>query len=83
MKHDSALAGLFRTEPMGYVDLATAMQSPANAELLTSTVRMGMIGDEFRWYSRVLKLTYTVKMVPADAYDALVYVPDATPTTPL
>lgn len=83
VNHDSRLAGLFGSQPMGYVDLATAMQSPANAALLTSTVRMGMIGDEFRSYSRYLEQAYTVKMVPADAYDALVYVPEATPTTPL
>lgn len=81
--HDSELAGLFGTEPLGYVDLATASQSPVNAALLTSPVRMGMIGDEFRWYSRFLTQSYTVKVVPADAYDALVYVPNATSTTPL
>jgi erythromycin esterase len=44
---------------------------------------MGGVGDAFRsLYSDVIA-AYTVQMVPARAYDALVYVPRATPVTPL
>ncbi|MFI7640827.1 hypothetical protein [Nonomuraea sp. NPDC049400] len=50
---------------------------------LTSEVRMGNVGDGFRSIYSSLSWTYTVKTVPTKAYDALVYVPQASPVTPL
>ncbi|RVX41859.1 erythromycin esterase [Nonomuraea polychroma] len=83
VSHTSPLAKLFGTEPLGYINLAQASTKPGNRELLTSEVRMGNVGDGFRSIYSSLSWTYTVKMVPAKAYDALVYVPQASPVTPL
>ncbi|MEU8363645.1 erythromycin esterase family protein [Nonomuraea sp. NPDC048882] len=83
VSHDSPLAKLFGGEPMGYVNIARTSAEPGNRELLTSKIRMGSVGDGFRSaYSSIL-WAYTVEMVPAKSYDALVYVPEAEPVTPL
>ena len=83
VRHSSPLAGLFGAERLGYVDIARASSQPGNREVLTSQVRMGNVGDSFRSIYRHLSRTYTVQMVPADAYDALVYAPHAHPVTPM
>ncbi|MEV0346004.1 erythromycin esterase family protein [Nonomuraea sp. NPDC050680] len=83
VSHTSPLAKLFGDEPLGYVNLAQASSQPGNRQLLTSEVPMGNIGDGFRSIYSSLSWTYTVKTVPAQAYDALVYVPRASPVTPL
>ncbi|MEV4177693.1 erythromycin esterase family protein [Nonomuraea sp. NPDC049709] len=83
VSHTTPLAKLFGDEPMGYVNLAQASTKPGNRRLLTSEVRMGNVGDGFRSVYSALSWAYTVKMVPAEAYDALVYVPKASPVTPL
>jgi erythromycin esterase len=83
VRHDTPLARLFGDQRWGYVNLAEASSEAGNRDLLTSGVRMGNVGDSFRSIYRHLSWTYTVKMVPARAYDALVYVPHAGPVTPL
>ncbi|MGW3352251.1 erythromycin esterase family protein [Nonomuraea rubra] len=83
VSHDTPLAGLFGAEPLGYVNLAQASATPANRRLLGSELRMGSVGDGFRSLFSAVSWMYTVSMVPAKAYDALVYVPRATPVTPL
>ncbi|MFG1956526.1 erythromycin esterase family protein [Nonomuraea sp. NPDC049028] len=83
VSHTSPLAKLFGDQPLGYVNLAQASSQPGNREVLTSEVPMGNVGDGFRSIYSSLSWTYTVKTVPAQAYDALVYVPHASPVTPL
>ncbi|MGO1974101.1 MAG: erythromycin esterase family protein [Propionibacteriaceae bacterium] len=83
VSHDAPLAGLFGEEPMGYVDVDEAAREPGNREVLYSEVSMGATDDTYRSFHRFLPWTYSVAMVPADAYDALVYIPDASPVTPL
>ncbi|MER6945792.1 erythromycin esterase family protein [Nonomuraea sp. NPDC000554] len=83
VSHDTPLARLFGDEPLGYVDIARASSEPGNRQVLDSEIRMGSVGDEFRSVYSNLSWTYTVSMVPARAYDALVYVPHAGPVTPL
>ncbi|MEU7829128.1 erythromycin esterase family protein [Nonomuraea sp. NPDC049129] len=83
VSHTSPLAKLFGDQPLGYVNLAQASSQPGNREVLTSEVPMGNVGDGFRSIYSSLSWTYTVKTVPALAYDALVYVPHASPVTPL
>ncbi|MEU9833687.1 erythromycin esterase family protein [Streptosporangium sp. NPDC048047] len=79
----SPLAKLFGSEPLGYVDIRRASAQPANRKLLNTEIPMGSVGDAFQAdYSGVLA-AYTVKTVPAKAYDALVYAPHASPVTPL
>ncbi|MFC4015222.1 erythromycin esterase family protein [Nonomuraea purpurea] len=83
VENDSPLAKLFGDEPLGYVNLAQASAEPANRRLLASEIRMGNVGEGFRSFYSSLTWAYTVKMVPAQAYDAIVYVPRASPVTPL
>ncbi|TDD25314.1 erythromycin esterase family protein [Nonomuraea diastatica] len=83
VSHDSPLAKLFGDEPLGYVNVARASSKPGNRELLTSEIPMGSVGDGFRSIYSHLSSAYTVTMTPAQAYDALVYVPKAGPVTPL
>lgn len=83
VSHDAPLAGLFGDERMGYVDLAVAAEQPGNRKVLESAVSMGATDESYRSILRFLPWSYTVKTVPIEAYDALVYVPDATPVTPL
>jgi erythromycin esterase len=83
VSHTSPLAKLFGDEPLGYVNLPQASSQPGNRQVLTSEVPMGNVGDGFRSIYSSLSWTYTVKTVPAQAYDALVYVPRASPVTPL
>ncbi|MEV4568125.1 erythromycin esterase family protein [Nonomuraea sp. NPDC049419] len=82
--HDAPLAKLFGREPMGYLNLAEAVAAdPANRRLLASEVPMGSVGDGFRSVYTAMSWTYTVKTVPTKAYDAVVFVPKATPVSPL
>lgn len=81
--NDSPLAKLFGNEPLGYVNLTQAATNPANRDLLTSKLPMGSIGDGFRSLYSSISRAYTVPTVPADAYDALVFVPRASPVSPL
>lgn len=83
VSHDAPLAKLFGDEPLGYLNIAQASSKPGNRRLLNSEVPMGSVGDGFRSIYSHLSWTYTVKMVPAKAYDALVYAPQAGPVTPL
>lgn len=83
VSHDAPVAGLFGDEPMGYVDIDDATAEPGNHEVLHTKVSMGATDDTYRSFHRFLPWTYTVSMVPAEAYDALVYIPKASPVTPL
>lgn len=79
--HPTPLRGMFAGTRQGYLEFATA--GPANADLLHRTVPMGSAGDSFTAWQAWLPPLVTVRTVPADGYDALVLVSDATPVTPL
>jgi erythromycin esterase len=42
---------------------------------------MGNIGAEFGSWQKYIKIMYTLKMVPAKAYDGVIVVKDAIPVT--
>ncbi|MFU8648260.1 erythromycin esterase family protein [Lysinibacillus sp. RSDA_15] len=63
-----------------YVDFENASQSEELSNILTKEQRMGNIGDDFRPWYKLTKMLYTIKMTPADAYDGLIIVQEATPT---
>lgn len=42
--------------------------------------KMANIGDDFRPWYKLLKMFYTIKMVPDEAYDGIIIVKKATPT---
>ena len=42
---------------------------------------MANIGDDFRSWYKLLKMFYTIEMIPNEAYDSIIIVKEATPTT--
>ncbi|MBR7255392.1 erythromycin esterase family protein, partial [Klebsiella pneumoniae] len=42
--------------------------------------KMANIGDEFQPWYKLMKMFYTIKMVPNEAYDGIIIVKKATPT---
>lgn len=75
------LRGMFAGMRVGYLDFADA--SSENRTLLRQQVGMGSVGEAFQPWQAWVSATHIVPMVPADAYDALVLVERATPTTML
>lgn len=64
-----------------YVDFELASNSKEVAEIISQKQRMPNIGDDFStWYKSSKKL-YTIEMVPNEAYDGMIIVKEATPTT--
>jgi erythromycin esterase len=68
---------------IAYLDIASALDNPALAPLLTSNQPMSNIGDSFASWYTFLPVFYTLQMTPSEAYDGLIFVRSATPTTML
>ena len=73
--------GIFDGTRIGYVDLAEV--SPQNRALLEEPAWMVAIGAEWSGWMGYLPFSHSFQVAPAKAYDALVYVQESTPTTPL
>lgn len=82
IEHHNALVDAFSDihDNIFYVDFENASQSEELSNILTKEQRMGNIGDDFRPWYKLTKMLYTIKMTPADAYDGLIVVQEATPT---
>ncbi|MDC6269573.1 erythromycin esterase family protein [Lysinibacillus fusiformis] len=82
IEHHNALVDAFSdiNDNILYVDFEKASQSEGLSNILTKEQRMGNIGDDFRPWYKLTKMLYTIKMTPADAYDGLIIVQEATPT---
>lgn len=86
LKNDkSKLIKLFEksNRETGLLDIKSAMKDEQLSTILSSKQKMGNVGDEFSGLSKLLSSAYTIKMVPAKAYDAIVFVRNATPSTML
>lgn len=78
---DSPVRGLFAGTRVGYLEMAAA--SPANRQVLDRSMPMVSAGVPFpAWYTW-LPMLHSVKVTPNQAWDALIYVEDGTPTTPV
>lgn len=85
VKNKNALNRAFGAADMdvAYLDIRPALESTALKPLLTARQPMSNVGDSFTgWYGN-LSMLYTIQMVPARAYDAILFVRKATPTTML
>lgn len=69
------------TEGPVYLDFAVCKEDPEMESLLGKSVRMSNIGDEFNRLLGLLPQFRTLKMIPNEAYDALIYIKKVTPTT--
>jgi len=63
-----------------YVDFEKSQDSEELSKILSSKQKMANIGDDFRSWYKLLKMFYTIEMVPDQAFDGLIIVKDATPT---
>jgi len=82
IEHHSALVDAFSDvqDNIFYVDFEHAKKSKELANILSEAQRMGNIGDDFRPWYKLTQMLYTIKMTPADAYDGIIIVQEATPT---
>ena len=64
-----------------YVDFEKASDSESLHEIITTEQKMPNIGDDFHAWYKYLKFFYTIKMTPDDAYDGVIIVKEATPTS--
>lgn len=63
-----------------YVDFEKSRESDKLSKILSSEQKMANIGDDFRSWYKLLKMFYTIEMVPNQAYDGVIIVKNATPT---
>ena len=64
-----------------YVEFEKASESKELSDIIKRKQKMVNIGDDFKSWYKVLKMFYTIKMTPSQAYDGIIIVKKATPTT--
>lgn len=64
-----------------YVDFERASESGDLEEIVSKEQKMANIGDDFRMWYKFLKMFYTIEMTPNEAYDGIIIVKEATPTS--
>ena len=64
-----------------YVDFEKVSKSDELLDIISSEQKMANIGDDFRWWYKTSKMFYTIEMTPNEAYDSIIIVKVATPTT--
>lgn len=83
IKNHNDLVDAFReVEPnIFYVGFEKASESEKLADIISNEQKMVNIGDDFRSWHKLLKMFYTIDMIPKDSYDGLIIIKEATPTT--
>ena len=80
--HNDLVDAFSDVEPnIFYVDFEKASKSKELLEIMTEKQKMANIGDDFRSWYKFLKMFYTIEMTPNEAYDSVIIVKEATPTT--
>lgn len=64
-----------------YVDFEKAGESEVLKDIISKKQKMANIGDDFRYWYQFLKMFYTIEMTPNEAYDGVIIVKEATPTS--
>ncbi len=77
----SPIRGLFRGTTIGYLELAQA--TGENAQVLARQVPMASAGSPFQPVQAWVPFFHEASVVPTQSWDAIVYVTDSHPTTPL
>ena len=73
--------GLFAGTTVGYLEMAAARGD--NAAVLRGSHPMASAGAPFAAWQALLPMAHSLNVVPAQAWDAVIYVWDAHPATPL
>lgn len=84
IKNQNELTSLFENETnnVNYLDFTKAADNPQLQNIINSRQKMVNIGATLDSYQKILKMFYTLKMKPQDAYDSVIIVNDVTPTEP-
>lgn len=64
-----------------WLDFAKASKSPELAERISQYTYMGTLGEGYAWYMRLLPPSYRMFQPPAELYDGMIFVAQASPTT--
>lgn len=64
-----------------WLDFAKASESPVLAEQIAQYTYMGTLGERYSWFMRLLPPSYRMFQPPAQLYDGMIFVAEATPTT--
>ncbi|MEL4359040.1 MULTISPECIES: hypothetical protein [unclassified Luteococcus] len=75
------MRGIFAGTRVGYLE--TAQANPENRAVLDRALPMASAGSPFNQLQRWLPFFHEVKVTPSQAWDALVYVNDSHPVTPV
>lgn len=83
LEHHNDLVDAFQDveENIFYVDFEKASASQKLKAILSTKQKMGNIGDDFRSWYKFAKMFYTIEMIPNEAYDGIIILKEATPTT--
>ncbi|GGA26293.1 erythromycin esterase family protein [Psychrobacillus lasiicapitis] len=82
IKNHNDLVDAFReVEPnIFYVDFEKASESKELLDIIKSKQKMVNVGDDFRSWQKLLKMFYTIEMVPNKAYDGVIILKETTST---
>jgi erythromycin esterase len=64
-----------------WLDFAKASKSPELAKLISQYIYMGNLGEGYAWFMRLLPPSYRIFQQPAELYDGMIFVAEASPTT--
>ena len=79
--HNGLVDAFSAVEPnIFYVDFEKARESKELLDIIQSEQKMVNVGDDFRSWQKLLKLFYTIEMIPNKAYDGIIILKEATPT---
>ncbi|SDN91808.1 erythromycin esterase family protein [Bacillus sp. OK048] len=79
--HNGLVDAFSEVEPnIFYVDFEKARESKELLDIIQSEQKMVNVGDDFRSWQKLLKMFYTIEMIPNKAYDGIIIFKEATPT---
>ncbi|WP_312939936.1 erythromycin esterase family protein [Oscillibacter sp.] len=64
-----------------WLDFAKASKSPELTKFLTQYIYMGTLGEGYTWFMRLLPPSYRIFQPPAELYDGMILVAEASPTS--
>lgn len=79
--HNGLVDAFSEVEPnIFYVDFEKASESKELLDIIKSEQKMVNVGDDFRSWQKLLKMFYTIEMIPNKAYDGIIILKETTPT---
>ena len=77
--HNGLVDAFSEVEPdIFYVDFEKASRSKELLEIIKSEQKMVNVGDDFRSWQKLVKMFYTIEMVPNNSYEGIIILIEAT-----